>query len=91
MRLYLIVMFNVVNEMHIFFTCKNAIVAVLLVYRLCVLTCRGVDKDIDYYQEDAAWKLNNVQLAVVSAYIEPGQTRNIRVEWFCWIVCYRPV
>lgn len=80
LRLYLIVEFNVVSEMHIFFTCKNAIVSILLVYRLCILTCRGEDHEDDFYHEDATWRLNNVQLAVLSSFIESEQTNKLYVR-----------
>jgi len=70
LRLYLIVQFNVTSEMHIFFTCKNAIVSILLVYRLCILTCRGEDEETNWHREEAASKLKNVQLAILSTHIE---------------------
>lgn len=79
LRLYLIVQYNVVSEMHIFFTCKNAIVSILLVYRLCILTCRGEDKETDLYKEEAAAKLHNVQMAIMATHIEE-ETHNIRVQ-----------
>ena len=70
LRLYLIVMFNISSEMHIFFTCKNAIVSILLVYRLCILTCRGQAVEIDWYREEASAKLHNVQLAILSTSLQ---------------------
>ena len=79
LRLYLIFQYNVVSEMHIFFTCKNAIVAILLVYRLCILTCRGEDKETDLYREEAAAKLHNVQMAIMATHIKE-ETHNIRVQ-----------
>eukprot|EP00111_Clytia_hemisphaerica_P017541 TCONS_00051929-protein len=79
LRLYLIIQYNVVSEMHIFFTCKNAIVSVLLVYRLLILTCRGEDIETDLYREEAAAKLHNVQLAIMATHIEE-ETHNIRVQ-----------
>lgn len=79
LRLYLIVQYNVVSEMHIFFTCKNAIVSILLVYRLCILTCRGEDMETDLYKEEATAKLHNVQMAILATHIEE-ETHNIRVQ-----------
>ena len=69
MRLYLMVKFGLSSEMHILFTCKNAMVCTLLVYRLCILTCKGEDKEDTLHKEEAANKLHNVQLAVLSAQI----------------------
>ena len=65
LRLVLIINFGINNEMHIFFTCKNAIALCLLVYRLCILTCNGEDEieDERYEQES---RLQNVQQAVYS-------------------------
>lgn len=82
LRLYLIVQLNVTSEMHIFFTCKNAIVSILLVYRLCILTCRGEDKETDSYHEEAAAKLHNVQLAIMATHLMQEQRHNIRVQWY---------
>ena len=79
LRLYLIVQYSVVSEMHIFFTCKNAIVSILLVYRLCILTCRGEDTETDLFKEEAAAKLHNVQMAIMATHIGE-QTHNIRVQ-----------
>lgn len=78
LRLYLIVIFDIASEMHIFFTCKNAIVVILLVYRFCILTCRGHDVVSDWYREDAATRLSNVQMAVYST--ELTETATIRVK-----------
>lgn len=65
LRLVLIIKFNVYSEMHIFFTCKNAIALSLLMYRLCILTCSGEDEVINEHQENE-WRLQNVQQAVHS-------------------------
>ena len=66
LRLYLIIIFHISSEMHIFFTCKNAIVTTLLVWRLLILTCKEdtVVEDDGHQREEAATKLHNVQLAV---------------------------
>ena len=65
LRLVLIIKYSVTSEMHIFFTCKNAIALSLLVYRLCILTCSGEDEeDIDHLHQEA--RLQNVQQAVLS-------------------------
>ncbi|KAK3729820.1 hypothetical protein QZH41_016094 [Actinostola sp. cb2023] len=65
LRLVLIIKFSVYSEMHIFFTCKNAIALSLLMYRLCILTCSGEDEVINEHQENE-WRLQNVQQAVHS-------------------------
>ncbi|XP_057304220.1 transmembrane protein 26-like [Hydractinia symbiolongicarpus] len=80
LRLYLIIQYNVTSEMHIFFTCKNAIVSILLVYRLCILTCRGEDVETNWYKEEAAAKLHNVQLAIMAVHMEEEQVNKIRVQ-----------
>lgn len=65
LRLVLIIKFSVTSEMHIFFTCKNAIALSLLMYRLCILTCSGEDEVYDEHRENE-WRLQNVQQAVHS-------------------------
>jgi len=64
LRLYLIIRLNVSSEMNIFFTCKNAIVSLLLVYRLLILSCRGTDEEDVLDREEAATKLHNIQMAM---------------------------
>ena len=65
LRLYLLVKKDITSEMHIFFTCKNAIVSLLLIYRLLILSCHArEDKDDDYTREEAAHKLHNIQMAM---------------------------
>ena len=76
LRLYLIIQFSISSEMHIFFTCKNAIVSVLLVYRLLILTCKEEKNDNEdlYEREAAATKLQNVQLAIMGTeFMESGK------------------
>ena len=76
LRLYLIIQFSISSEMHIFFTCKNAIVSVLLVYRLLILTCKEERNDNEdlYEREAAATKLQNVQLAIMGTeFMESGK------------------
>lgn len=63
-RLYCMVQYSVDSEMHIFYTVKNAISLALLVYRLCILTCKGEDEEDDVFEKDED-KLRNVQVAVV--------------------------
>jgi hypothetical protein len=63
-RLYCTVQYSVDSEMHIFYTVKNAISLALLVYRLCILTCKGQDEDDDVFERDED-KLRNVQVAVI--------------------------
>nr|XP_058945827.1 transmembrane protein 26-like [Pocillopora verrucosa] len=65
LRLLLIINYQVYSEMHIFFTCKNAIALSLLVYRLCILTCTGEDEE-DLEHEEQESRLQNVQQAVLS-------------------------
>ena len=64
-RLVLLIEHAVYSEMHIFFTCKNAIALCLLVYRLCILTCKGEDEE-ETEEEVYAARLQNVQQAVYS-------------------------
>ena len=64
-RLYCTVQYSVDSEMHIFYTVKNAISLALLVYRLCILTCKGQDEEDDVFETDED-KLRNVQVAVIS-------------------------
>lgn len=63
-RLYCTVEYSVDSEMHIFYTVKNAISLALLVYRLCILTCKGEDSEEDVFEKDEN-KLRNVQIAIV--------------------------
>ena len=50
MRLILIIEYNASAGLHIFFLCKNAIVCILLIYRIVVLVLE-VDDDDDDEQE----------------------------------------
>ena len=60
------------SEMHIFFTCKNAIVSLLLVYRLLILSCHGSDNDdVDLMRLEAANKLHNIQMAMTKEDLGP--------------------
>ena len=68
LRIYLWMEFGISTEMHIFFVAKNAIVCVLLVYRLLVLSCSGEDEEETFHREDDAWRLKNVQLAQEDMY-----------------------
>lgn len=75
LRLYLLIELNVSSEMHIFFTCKNAIVSLLQIYRLLILSCHGRDEvDDDLDREDASTKLHNIQVAM-----ELNQIRDIKL------------
>ncbi|XP_048581434.1 transmembrane protein 26 [Nematostella vectensis] len=65
LRLVLIIKYNLYSEMHLFFTCKNAIALSLLMYRLCILTCSGEDEEFDENRERES-RLQNVQQAVHS-------------------------
>ncbi len=75
LRLVLLIEFKVATEMHILFMAKNAMVCTLLVYRLCILTCRA-DSDDALQKEEAASKLHNVQLAVMGASIMRSNASN---------------
>ena len=59
-RLYVIVVYGVDSEMHLFFTCKNIITIVLLVNRILILTCHE-DKTVVDDVEDSSFKLYHVQ------------------------------
>jgi len=39
LRLFLVLQYQVINGLHLFFLCKNAIVTTLLVYRIVILMC----------------------------------------------------
>ena len=45
MRVYLIAWYRMVGESHLFYTCKNFLVTVLLVYRLVILWNSSVDEE----------------------------------------------
>ena len=72
-RLYCTVQYSVDSEMHIFYTVKNAISLALLVYRLCILTCKGEDEEDDVFETDED-KLRNVQVAVIGTKYKDFQT-----------------
>ena len=72
-RLYCTVQYSVDSEMHIFYTVKNAISLALLVYRLCILTCKGQDEEDDVFETDED-KLRNVQVAVIGTKYKDFQT-----------------
>ena len=78
LRLVLLVEFSVSTEMHILFLAKNAMVCTLLVYRLCILTCRADDAEEQLQKEEAASKLHNVQLAVMAGNIMRSSVRQNR-------------
>ena len=69
LRLVLSVEFGIATEMHMLFLIKNAMVCTLLVYRLCILTCKADDAEESLLKEEAASKLHNVQLAVMAGSI----------------------
>lgn len=64
LRLYVIIVFDIISEMHVFFTCKNLLVLLLLIYRLLILNCNGVDEDVEWILEDSTTKLANIQQAI---------------------------
>ncbi|XP_065061090.1 transmembrane protein 26-like [Rhopilema esculentum] len=75
LRLVLLVEFKVITEMHMLFLAKNAIVCTLLIYRLCILTCKAEDAEEQLQKEAAASKLHNVQLAVMAGNMLRGSSR----------------
>ena len=75
LRLVLLVEFSINTEMHMLFLIKNAMVCTLLVYRLCILTCKADDAEETLMKEEAASKLHNVQLAVMAGNIMRSSTR----------------
>ena len=75
LRLVLLVEFKVITEMHMLFLAKNAIVCTLLIYRLCILTCKAEDAEEQLQKEEAASKLHNVQLAVMAGNMLRGSSR----------------
>lgn len=76
LRLVLLVEFGVDTEMHILFLIKNAMVCVLLIYRLCILTCKADDAEESLMKEAAASKLHNVQLAITAGTIMRSSSRH---------------
>ena len=79
LRLVLSVEFGIATEMHMLFLIKNAMVCTLLVYRLCILTCKADDAEETLMKEEAASKLHNVQLAVMAGSImRSSSTRKVR-------------
>ena len=65
LRVYVIIGEDIHTEMHMFFTCKNFLVMLLLIYRLLVLSCTGVDEEVDWSRESANVRRRNVQNAIV--------------------------
>merc|ERR1712048_840769 len=63
-RLYILIKHNINTQMHIIFMTKNAIVCAILVYRLCVLTCKREDEEVELERAKASTKLRNVQIAM---------------------------
>lgn len=52
MRLYLMLNFNIVNQMMLFFTCKNVMVIALQLYRMCIVCCQNKVEPISDDQSD---------------------------------------
>lgn len=79
LRLVLLVEFGINTEMHMLFLIKNAMVCTLLIYRLCILTCKSDDAEQSLMKEEAASKLHNVQLAVMAGNImRSSQRRTVK-------------
>ena len=64
LRAYLIIKYGVASEMHIFFTCKNAIVSILLVHRLLILSCGEKEAETDRHREEVETKLRNIRQTI---------------------------
>lgn len=47
MRLYLMLNFNIINQMMLFFTCKNVMVIFLQFYRMCIVCCENKVEPVD--------------------------------------------
>ena len=77
LRLYLFTYHSVDSEMHILFMCKNAVIIILLVYRLLVLdcnnNCNGAADSDDVIEaqrrEKSEARLRNTQRAVLDQFV----------------------
>jgi len=81
LRFYLIIRYSVASELHIFFTCKNAIVSVLLVYRSLVLSCSPTESEeelLDRTEGEA--KLRNIQRALETMKLKDIEATNMYVK-----------
>ena len=58
MRLYLMVQYSAINQMMLFFTCKNIMVVLLQFYRMVIL-CTGDDDDDDDIDYEKGTELKN--------------------------------
>lgn len=68
MRLYMSVYYSIYSQMHLLFLGKNTFVCIIIVYRLCILTCTQRDDDEEeQMHEKASTKLRNVQVAMRAA------------------------
>lgn len=79
LRLYVLIYYGVDSETHIFFTCKNAVVVILLIYRLLILSCRGHDEEEVLHREEAAAKLRNTQKAIIDELLAETDRESILV------------
>ena len=55
MRLYLLIEFNIINQMMLFFTLKNILVIILQLYRMTIVRCGdtiSVTRDVDPLQHE---------------------------------------
>ena len=70
------------SELHVFFTCKNAIVSVLLVYRLLVLSCeeKEDEDEVNPRRIEAENKLRNIQIALQSDQLKDIKTSDMVVQ-----------
>lgn len=63
-RIYMTIVFSLSSEIQIFFICKNAIVSILLIYRLLVLSCYGVDEESKWHCEDVEARIYDIQFGL---------------------------
>ena len=81
LRLFLLIRYEVASELHVFFTCKNAIVSILLVYRLLILSCEEDDDDeLNPQRIEAENKLRNIQIALQSDQLMEVKTIDMIVK-----------
>ncbi|XP_070530686.1 transmembrane protein 26-like [Cardiocondyla obscurior] len=74
-RVILIFYYKVIYLMNIFFMCKNTLIIMLQLYRLCVLFVKSKSKKAKKFSEIDVININNISQYVVCEY---GRTRNSR-------------
>lgn len=81
LRLFLIVKFSILSELYIFFLIKNAIVAVLLVYRLVILTCLQEEEQEDFSRNEHSASCEENDVEVGQPQEETLEKLETRSEW----------